>query len=147
MCGDLLKKSRAGSRQADLRARLEKVWANLPGLGTLAAVNHTTVGLRFMVTGAVFFLIGGLLAMLIRTQLALPEQDIIAPEIYNQLFTIYGTVMMFLFAIPILEGARGTWATANGVGPRQLVDAPRNQGEKAPRKSPWTTILGLKTRP
>ena len=105
---------------SDLRSRLEQVWANLPGLGTLAAVNHTTVGLRFMVTGAVFFLIGGLLAMLIRTQLALPEQDIIAPEIYNQLFTMHGTVMMFLFAIPILEGL-ALYMIPKLIGARDLV--------------------------
>src|SRR5690554_1003111 len=42
--------------------------------------------------------------MLMRTQLALPEQDIIGPELYNQLFTMHGTLMMFLFAIPVLEG-------------------------------------------
>ena len=55
-----------------LHQNLERVWANLPGWGTLAAVNHTNVGRRFLVTGTVFFLIGGLMAMLMRTQLALP---------------------------------------------------------------------------
>src|SRR5690606_31067415 len=49
-------------------------------------------------------LIGGVLSMLMRTQLALPEQDIIGPELYNQLFTMHSTLMMFLFAIPVLEG-------------------------------------------
>ncbi len=91
-------------RAEALHQRFERVWSNLPGWGTLAAVNHTTVGLRFMATGAVFFLIGGILAMLVRTQLALPEQEIIGPQLYNQAFTMHGTVMMFLFAIPILEG-------------------------------------------
>src|SRR5690606_20840076 len=51
-----------------------------------------------------FFLFGGLLAMLIRTQLALPGQDILSANLYNQVFTLHGTVMMFLFAIPVLEG-------------------------------------------
>lgn len=105
---------------SDRVTRLERVWANLPGLGTLAAVNHTTVGLRFMVTGAAFFLVGGLLAMLMRTQLALPEQDIISPEIYGQLFTMHGTVMMFLFAIPILEGL-GLYMIPKLIGARDLV--------------------------
>ena len=54
------------------------------------------------------FLIGGLLAMLIRTQLALPDQEILSVNAYNQVFTMHGTVMMFLFAIPILEGGADT---------------------------------------
>ena len=85
---------------------LDRIWGNLPGWGTLAAVNHTSIGLRFICTGIVFFLIGGVLAMLMRTQLAMPNQDIIGVDAYNQIFTMHGTVMMFLFAIPILEGVR-----------------------------------------
>ena len=80
----------------ELHEELERVWGNKPGWGAASAVNHTTVGLRFLITGLGFFLVGGLLAMLVRTQLALPEQDIIGPELYNQLFTMHGTVMMFL---------------------------------------------------
>jgi cytochrome c oxidase subunit I+III len=101
-------------------AQLQRVWANPPGVGTLAAVNHTSIGLRFMVTGAVFFLIGGVLAMLVRTQLALPEQDILSPDIYNQVFTMHGTVMMFLFAIPILEGL-ALYMIPKLIGARDLV--------------------------
>src|SRR5690625_6024909 len=85
------------SEGSALREELEKVWANLPGWGALAAVNHTSVGLRFIITGGVFFLIGGILAMLMRTQLALPEQNIVHAQLYNQLFTMHGTIMMFLF--------------------------------------------------
>ncbi|MDX1392173.1 MAG: cbb3-type cytochrome c oxidase subunit I, partial [Rheinheimera sp.] len=84
--------------------QLKKIWANLPRWHSLMAVNHSTIGLRFIVTGMLFFLIGGVLAMLIRTQLALPEQTIISADLYGQLFTMHGSVMMFLFAIPILEG-------------------------------------------
>jgi cytochrome c oxidase subunit I+III len=89
---------------AKLHSDLSRIWGNPRGLRSLSAVNHTSVGLRFMVTGTVFFLIGGVLAMLIRTQLALPDQRLIGPELYNQLFTMHGTLMMFLFAIPVLEG-------------------------------------------
>ncbi len=88
-----------------LHQELEAVWGNPPGWrGRLSAVNHSTLGLRFMVTGLVFFLLGGVLAMLIRTQLALPDQAFMSPEIYAQVTTMHGTVMMFLFAIPVLEG-------------------------------------------
>lgn len=100
--------------------QLEHVWGNLPGWGALAAVNHTSVGFRFMATGMVFFLIGGVLAMLIRTQLALPEQEIIGASLYNQIFTMHGTVMMFLFAIPVLEGA-AMYLVPKMIGTRDLV--------------------------
>ncbi len=103
-----------------LHQRFERVWSNPPGWGTLAAVNHSSLGLRFMVTGVGFFLIGGVLAMLLRTQLALPEQDIIGPAAYNQLFTMHGTVMMFLFAIPILEGL-ALYMVPKLIGARDLV--------------------------
>ena len=51
-----------------------------------------------------FFAIGGVLAMLIRAQLATPHSAFLGPELYNQIFTMHGTVMMFLFAIPMFEG-------------------------------------------
>jgi cytochrome c oxidase subunit I+III len=88
----------------ELHRKAQSVWGNLPGWGTLAAVNHTSIGLRFIVTGLGFFLVGVLLAMLIRTQLAQPNHDLLGAERYNQVFTMHGTVMMFLFAIPVLEG-------------------------------------------
>lgn len=103
-----------------LHQQFEKVWGNLPGWGQLAAVNHTSIGRRFMLTGAVFFIIGGVLAMLIRTQLALPAQDIINPDVYGQVFTMHGTVMMFLFAIPILEGM-AIYMIPKLIGTRDLV--------------------------
>jgi cytochrome c oxidase subunit I+III len=87
-----------------LHKALTRIWATGPGWQRLAAVNHSVVGLRFMVTAAVFFAIGGMLAMLIRAQLATPGSAFLGPEIYNQIFTMHGTIMMFLFAIPMLEG-------------------------------------------
>ncbi|WP_104202710.1 cytochrome c oxidase subunit I [Billgrantia saliphila] len=103
-----------------LHEGLARVWANPRGLGALTVVNHTTLGLRFMATGAVFFLIGGLLAMLIRTQLAFPDNNFMSNETYNQVFTMHGTVMMFLFAIPILEGL-AIYMIPKMIGARDLV--------------------------
>src|SRR5690606_18636304 len=88
----------------ELHAGLARIWDNPPGWRTLSAVNHTAVGQRFIVTGVVFFLIGGLPALILRTQLALPNQVIVSAETDNQVFTMQGTVMMFLFAIPVLAG-------------------------------------------
>ncbi|MEX1057340.1 MAG: cbb3-type cytochrome c oxidase subunit I, partial [Natronospirillum sp.] len=99
---------------------MKVVWANLPGWGSLSAVSHGTVGLRFLATGLGFFIVGGLLAMLIRTQIALPEQTILSSGAYQQYFTMHGTVMMFLFAIPVLEGL-AIYMIPKLIGARDLV--------------------------
>ena len=83
---------------------LERIWATPPGWGRLSSVNHTVLGRRFIVAAFVFFAIGGALAMLIRAQLASPRSAFVGPDVYNQIFTMHGTVMMFLFAIPMFEG-------------------------------------------
>ena len=89
----------------DALAVLQRVWRNQPGLiGQLTAVNHSTIGLRFVATGFAFLLAGGMLAMFIRLQLAWPGNQVLDPERYNQFVTMHGTTMMFLFAVPILEG-------------------------------------------
>ncbi len=108
------------SKGNTLHRNLARVWANLPGIGTLAAVNHTTIGLRFIITGLFFFLVAGLLGMVMRTQLAQPEQDIITPEFYAQAFTMHGTLMMFLFAIPVLEGL-AMYLIPKMIGARDLI--------------------------
>ncbi|WP_439815142.1 cytochrome c oxidase subunit I [Zavarzinia sp. CC-PAN008] len=87
-----------------LHGQLSRIWGTPPGLGRLSAVNHTTMGKRFMVTAFVFFAIGGMLAMAIRAQIATSSSAFVGPDVYNQLFTMHGTVMMFLFAIPMFEG-------------------------------------------
>jgi cytochrome c oxidase subunit I+III len=88
-----------------LHRRLHAVWSAPPGWrGVLVSVNHTDIGRRFIVASFFFFAVGGVLAMLIRAQLATPHSAFVGPEIYNQLFTMHGTVMMFLFAIPLIEG-------------------------------------------
>ena len=87
-----------------LHKALATAWATPPGWGRLSAVNHNILGKRFMIAALVFFTIGGLLAMLIRAQLATPDSGFVGPDLYAQIFTMHGTVMMFLFAIPMFEG-------------------------------------------
>jgi cytochrome c oxidase subunit I+III len=87
-----------------LHRALERIWGSGRGWQRLAAVNHNVLGKRFMLTAFVFFAIGGALSMVIRAQLATPQSAFLGPEIYNQVFTMHGTVMMFLFAIPMFEG-------------------------------------------
>ncbi len=85
---------------------LSRIWSSEPGWrGVISTVNHSDIGRMFLLVATLFFLIGGVLAMLIRTQLATPHSAFVAPAIYDQIFTMHGTVMMFLFAIPLFEGA------------------------------------------
>lgn len=87
-----------------LHRELTDAWSPPPGIGHLAAINHTVIGLRFMITAGVFFAIGGVLAMLIRAQLATSASPFMDEGLYAQVFTMHGTIMMFLFAIPLIEG-------------------------------------------
>ena len=103
-----------------LHDQFNAVWGNPRGWRALTIVNHTTIGLRFMLTGTLFFLFGGLLAMLIRTQLALPNHELMEPDVYNQVFTMHGTVMMFLFAVPMMEGM-AVYLIPKMIGARDLV--------------------------
>jgi cytochrome c oxidase subunit I+III len=93
-----------GSPALRLHRQLAAIWATGPGLQRLAAVNHSVIGVRFMATAFIFFAIGGVLGMLTRVQLATPMADFMAPETYNQVFTMHGSIMLFLFAIPLVEG-------------------------------------------
>ena len=90
---------------ADREARtLEETWRDPPGwIGCLSAINHKTIGLRFIITAFGFFLAGGMLAALMRLQLARPQNTLVGPDLYNQLFTMHGTTMMFLFAVPVMQ--------------------------------------------
>lgn len=112
---------RAATNDSDqLHDQFNEVWGNPRGWRALTIVNHTSIGLRFLVTGGMFFLVGGLLAMLIRTQLALPGYELMEPDVYNQVFTMHGTVMMFLFAVPMMEGL-AVYLIPKMIGARDLV--------------------------
>ena len=106
--------------EAALHKEFEATWGNPRGWRALSIVNHTNIGRRFMVTGGVFFLIAGLLAMLMRAQLAVPNHDFMGAEAYNQAFTMHGTLMMFLFAVPTLQGL-ATYLLPKMMGARDLA--------------------------
>ena len=90
---------------ANERAIMEKTWAKKPGLiGWFSETGHKELGMRYIVTAFLFFLAGGVEAALMRIQLMRPENHFLGPDAYNQIFTIHGSTMMFLFAVPIMEG-------------------------------------------
>jgi cytochrome c oxidase subunit I+III len=85
--------------------RLQRQWETAPGLwGWLCSVDHKQIGLRYIVTSFLFLLAGGIEAAVIRLQLARPDQHLLTPEQYNQLFTMHGVTMIFLYALPVLSG-------------------------------------------
>lgn len=92
----------AATRAAQER-RLLQVWSTPKGLGYWSAVNNSEVGVWYTATAFGFMLFAGVLALIIRAQLAVPDNDLVSAETYNQVFTLHGTVMMFLFAVPIFE--------------------------------------------
>lgn len=86
----------------DGRERLDRAWAPAR-VKILREPNNTVVGLLYIGTGLMFFLAAGVLALLMRIQLAFPDQTFLSAAVYNQVFTMHGTTMMFLFAVPIVE--------------------------------------------
>jgi len=98
---------------------LRRIWAAPRGLGFLTVINNNYIGTFYLGAALLFFVLAGLLALAMRVQLAVPANDLIGPDLYNQLFTMHGTVMMFLFAVPAVE-AMGVVLLPNMLGARDL---------------------------
>ena len=110
-----------GSEPARHHAALERAWTRAPGfVGWLCSTNHKDIGRRYVVTAFVFFGLAGILALLMRWQLSRPENHFLGPDLYNQLFTVHGTTMMFLFAVPVMEGI-GFYMVPLMVGTRNVA--------------------------
>jgi len=83
--------------------QLRAVWAAPKGWRYWTSVNNTQIGLWYAGAAFAFMLFAGVLALIVRLQLALPDNDLVSADFFNQAFTLHGTVMMFLFAVPIFE--------------------------------------------
>lgn len=106
---------------AELKHRLASVWSTPPGVwGALSTVDHKIIGRRYITTAFVFLALGGLLSLLMRLQLAQPEARFIGPDQYNQIFTMHGTNMMFLFAVPVMQ-AMAVYLVPLMVGTRNIA--------------------------
>lgn len=93
--------------QLDLAANIpkphheeERRWQDFFGFST----DHKVIGIQYLVTAFFFYLVGGALATAVRTELATPDPDFVSPELYNSLFTVHGTVMIFLWIVPAGAG-------------------------------------------
>jgi cytochrome c oxidase subunit 1 len=70
----------------------------------LTTVDHKKIAILYLITGGFFFIVGGIEAMLIRIQLAKPDNDFVSAGLYNEIITMHGTTMIFLAAMPLIFG-------------------------------------------
>src|SRR6185312_2319074 len=107
--------------QEGLHRRLSASWATRSGLiGALSSVDHKIVARRYLITAFVFLCFAGLSAVVMRLQLSGPEHSLVGPDLYDQLFTMHGVTMMFLFAVPIMQAA-GIYLVPLMVGTRNIA--------------------------
>ena len=99
--------------------RLRDVWETPSGWRYWTSVNNSEIGLWYGCTAFIFMLFAGVLALLIRLQLAVPDNTFLSANFFNQAFTLHGTVMMFLFAVPIFE-AVAIFLLPSMLGAREL---------------------------
>jgi cytochrome c oxidase subunit 1/cytochrome c oxidase subunit I+III len=101
--------------------RLERSWVEPRGLvARLGTVDHKKIGARYLVTAAAFFVAGGLEAAALRAQLARPDQGLLGPEAYDQLYSMHGLTMIFLFVTPMLSGF-GNYLVPLMIGARDMA--------------------------
>jgi cytochrome c oxidase subunit I+III len=98
---------------------LQRAWQPPRGWRSITDVNNTTIGALYIGTALLFLVLAGILGLLMRAQLAVPDNGLLGPGAYNQVFTMHGTVMMFLFAVPIVE-AVAVYLLPNMLGARDL---------------------------
>ncbi len=106
---------------ATAEGAFERVWEDEPGiLGWISTVDHKRIGHRYIITTFAFLLIAGTEALALRTQLARPQLSILTAQGYNQLFTMHGTTMIFLFIMPIVAGF-GNYLVPLMIGARDMA--------------------------
>jgi cytochrome c oxidase subunit I len=103
------------------RPRFAARWDKSKGiLGWLTTVDHKKIAIMYLVTTFFFFIIGGVMALLIRIQLAEPQNSFLTPQQYNQIFTMHGTTMIFLWIIPVWAGF-GNYFVPLMIGARDMA--------------------------
>src|SRR6201990_3726492 len=86
----------------------------------VTTTDHKRIGIMYLVLTFAFFLLGGIEALLIRLQLAVPNNDLLTPQTYNELFTMHGTTMIFLFVVPVMAGF-GNYFVPLMIGARDMA--------------------------
>lgn len=83
--------------------------------------DHKVIGIQYIVTGFIFYLIGGSMAELMRTELATPDSDFLDPNLYNAFMTNHGTIMIFFWIVPVAIGGFGNYLIPLMIGARDMV--------------------------
>ncbi len=111
--------SERGQKHVD---RLERIWSERPGLvGWLTTTDHKRIGIMYFFASLAFFGAGGVEALLIRTQLIGPNGHLLGPQAYDEVFTMHGITMIFLFVIPMTTGAFGNYLLPLMIGARDMA--------------------------
>jgi cytochrome c oxidase subunit I+III len=101
---------------------LERIWKEPPGIvGWLTTTDHKRIGILYFFTSLTFFAAGGVEALLVRTQLLGPNQDVLSPNAFNEAMTMHGVTMIFLFVIPMSTGAFGNYLLPLMIGARDMA--------------------------
>jgi len=109
-------------RARDRMGRLERIWEQPHGvLGWLTTTDHKRIGLMYLFATLIFFAAGGVEALLIRTQLIGSDLHVLSPKAYDQVFTMHGVTMIFLFVIPMTTGAFGNYLIPLQIGARDMA--------------------------
>jgi cytochrome c oxidase subunit I+III len=107
--------------QFEIKNQFEKIWKSPTGIsGWIATVNSRPLGERYLITSLIFFALGICLALVMRSQLAIPDNDLLGPRTYNAVFTMHGSTMLYLFAVPFIE-ALGIYFIPLLIGSRDLA--------------------------
>jgi cytochrome c oxidase subunit I+III len=102
--------------------RLDRIWQERPGLtGWLTTTDHKKIGILYLITSLVFFAAGGVEALVMRTQLAEANERVVGPSTYDQLMTMHGVTMIFLFVIPLSIGFFGNYLVPLMIGARDMA--------------------------
>ncbi len=104
-------------------------------LSWLTTTDHKRIGILYIATAIVFLLVGGVEALIMRLQLAQPDNTLVTPETYNGLVTMHGTTMVFLFIIPLIAGF-GNYLVPLMIGARDMAFPKLNA------LSYWLTLFG-----
>src|SRR5579871_4495105 len=111
--------SPTGERHVEL---LERMWTERQGvLGWLTTTDHKRIGILYFFTSLAFFAAGGVEALLIRTQLVGPNGHVLSPAAFDEMFTMHGITMIFLFVIPMTTGAFGNYLIPLMIGARDMA--------------------------
>src|SRR5699024_10178305 len=94
----------------------------------LTTVDHKRIGLMYLASVTFFFFVGGIMALLLRTELWTPAKTFIEADLYNQLFTLHGAIMVFLFLVPAIPTALGNFFLPIQLGAKDVAFPRLNLG-------------------